>query len=713
MFREINDSKDRVVKTVCSLCYSCCGVFVHISNGKVVKIEGDPKHPNSKGKLCPKGMAGIELLYHPGRLNYPLKRIGKKGQGKWERISWDEALETIAKRLTEIKEQDGPESICIARGGGLYGNGGIIGYFAYLLGTPNTMSFGFICFHPHVAAVRATIGYPDAIQATEAVWDEVVDSRCILLWAANPQATAPYPVGDGIQEAREKGAKLIVVDPRPTELAKKADIWLQIRPATDDALALGMLHVIINENLYDLEFVNEYTYGFDKLKDHVQIYTPKKVSSITWISEEDIKTAARMFAGSRPACICQRVALDQNCNSIQTSRAIFILNSICGNLDAKGGNLLPASGKIMSDNKIFAYVNKLPRKVLEKRIGAKELPLLSGPESISKLVHPDLWADAILSEKPYPLRAQITSARNIVLADQDSAKAGEAYKKLEFSVTIDLFMTPTAELSDIVLPAASWLERDGLRGHPNYPYVTNVQHKVLEPLYERRDDIQIFIDLAKKMNLNIPWDTVSEYMDFKLQDTEFSFEELREVNYLRMPKVYNRHLKGKFEFKTPTKKVELYSTTLEKLGYDPLPRHMPPPELTSEFPLILMGGRKRIEYVHSTGRQIDSLRKRSKYPTIEMSPDTAKEWGILENDWTWVETVYFANKRRVRFKAKIVKDFLPKMVAVNHGWWFPEKEEGVSKCFESNVNYVIPGNVYDPTYGSTNIRSIPCRIYKC
>ncbi len=705
-------SGEKIVKTVCSICHCCCGVLAHVKDGEVVKIEGDPDHPNNKGGLCPKGLSGIELLYHPDRLNHPLKRMGKKGEGNWQRISWDEALDTIAHRLEEIKEQDGPEAICITRGGGMYGNIGIIGYFGYLLGTPNVMASSFICFQPHVAAARATIGYSEAIHATEVVFDELLQSKCILLWAANPKEAAPYPVGEGIFRVKEGGTKLIVVDPRPTEYAKVADVWLQIRPATDDALALGMINVIINEELYDKEFVTQWTYGFDELKKHVRDYPPEKVSRITWVSEEVIKAAARMFATTKPSCVCQRVPLDQNCNAVQTSRAILILNAICGNLDRKGGNLLPSMGKVMSDNSIFAYVNKLPRDVLEKRIGAKEFPLLSGPDAPPANIHPTLWAKAVLTGNPYPVRAQITSARNWIVGDQNTGMIERAFRKLDFAVTMDLFMTPTAELSDIVLPAISWLERDGLRGHPGYPYVTPVQHKAIEPLYERCDDIQFFIELAKRMELDVPWDSVEGYTDFKLESAGLPFKGLEGVNFLTIPKEYERYIKGTFEFKTPSTRVELYSSLLDSLGYDPLPCYVAPPETTPEFPLILMGGKKQVEYMHSAGRQIEMLRVRAPDPIIEMDPKTAEEKGIFEGDWVWVETIYFGEKRRAKFRARPIDGFHPQVVAVDHGWWFPERPDAEHGCFESNINVVIPADVYDPIFGCTNLRSIPCRIYK-
>ena len=708
----MNDSSERIVKTVCSTCYCGCGVLVRVKDAKVVEIKGDPDHPNNEGKLCRKGLSGIELLYHPDRLNYPLRRTGKRGEGKWERISWNEAIDTITSKLNEIKAESGPEAISVANGAGLYANSGMLGYFCYLLGTPNMMSSGFICFMPAAVAARATIGYPAAILGTEVVFDEVLNSNCILLWAANPRNSVPYPTGEGIFKVKEQGTKLIVVDPRPTDYAKIADHWLQIRPATDAALALGMINVVINEELYDKKFVDEWTYGFDELKKHVQEYPPKKVSEITWVPEKEIIAAARMFASTRPSSVCQRVPLDQSLNTVQTSRAVFILNAICGNLDVKGGNPLPEKGKVVSEMPLWAQVDKLPRKVLERRIGAKELPLLSGPDAFCGFVQPTLWANAVLTGKPYPIRALITTARNQILGDQNSRNVEKALRNLDFSVTMDLFMTPTAELSDIVLPAASWLERDAVRGHPGYPYVSPIQHKVVEPHYERWDDNQFYIELSKKMGLEVPWQNLEEYLDFRVKDVGVTFKDLRGINYVSIPKEYDRHIKGRFEFNTPSKKVELFSTFLEKYGYDPLPHYVAPLETTSEFPLILMGGRKSIEYVHSAGRQIEMLRKSLPEPTIEINAKTADDRGIADGDWVWVETIHFGDKARVKFKAELVEGFPAELVSLEHGWWFPERKDPEHGCYDSNVNLVIGGDTYDPIYGSTNLKSIPCRVYK-
>jgi anaerobic selenocysteine-containing dehydrogenase len=707
------DQETKVVRTVCSTCYCGCGVYAHVKDGRVIKLEGDSEHPNSRGELCPKGLSGMELLYHPDRLNFPLKRVGRRGEGKWQKISWDEALGTIADRLKAIKGQYGPEALCIATGAGLYANMGIIGYFAHLFGTPNISGSGNICFLPAAIAAQGTIGHTIALFANEMISDDALETKCLLLWGANPRYSYPYPIGEGIFKAKKAGMKLIVVDPRPTDYAQIADLWLQIKPATDDALALGMIHVLIHEELYDREFVEEWTYGFEEVKRHVQPYTPEKVARMTWVPEEKIITAARMFAGTRPSCICQRVAIDQNLNAVQTSRAILILRSLLGeDFDVKGGNLLPGEKNIVGEFPHWKMAAKLPREVTAKRIGAEDIPLSSGADAEFTFVHPSLLAKAIATGRPYKIRALITSAHNQMLSDTDTTMIEEGLKNLDFSVIMEQFMTPTAELYDMVLPATSWLENDGLRGHPGYPYVTPISHKAVEPLYDRWSDLKFFIELAGRMNLGIPWASPEEYLDFRLKDAGLRFKDLEGVTFLTKPKEYRRYLNGTFEFNTKSKKVELYSTWLKRYGFDPLPFPKSPPDTTPEFPYILIGGSKKLAYIHSSGRQIASLRKLAPDPIIQMNPQTAKDLGIKRGDRVWVQSIYFGDRTRARFKAELVENFLPQVVSIDAAWWFPERKEPDHGCYESNINLVIPGDIYDPIFGSTNLKSIPCRLQK-
>ncbi|MFC2013923.1 molybdopterin-dependent oxidoreductase [Chloroflexota bacterium] len=377
--------QEKVVRTVCHGCHSLCGVLVNVKGGRVVKIEGDPQHPHSAGMICPKGFAYMQLIYHPERLRYPLKRFGERGEGKWQRISWNEVLDTIADKLTDIKERYGPLAIAASSGGNtkraiqaLYG-------LMRSLGCPNvSWTDAHYCWGPFPIAEMFTYG---GLLATEARID-ARNSNCLVMWGANPVYTYPI-LGRDILKAKARGAKLIVVDPRLTPLASKADIWLQVRPGTDAALALGMLNIIINSGLFDKEFMDKWCSGFAELRERVQEYPPKRVAEITWLATDDIIRAARMYAATKPAALFSSVANELQLNSVQTIRAIASLIAITGNIDVKGGNTFESFPRGFLP--AFFFLRKTyrpPDELEEKRLGAKEFPLLCGPKSPFGLYHP-------------------------------------------------------------------------------------------------------------------------------------------------------------------------------------------------------------------------------------------------------------------------------------------------------------------------------------
>lgn len=480
-------------------CHCECGVLVHVVDGRVVKIEGDPDHPQNEGMMCPKGLSYIQVLYHPDRLKYPLKRIGAKGEGKWKRITWNEAYEIIASKIKEIKEKYGSLSIAWGWGDTRGPSVNLWMDWLYSLGSPNVFhSDASYCFQPTLIADISTYG----AFITSEVGPDYRNSKCILVWGGNPVASHPTRARDIIL-ALANGAKLIVVDPRFTEMASKADLFLQVRPATDAALALSMLNVIINEELYNHEFVNKWCLGFEKLKKHIQRYTPDWASKITWVPKEDILEAARIFATTKPASLHMRQGVQLNTNNVQTARAVTLILALTGNIDVKGGNLLPLypKGYIPTRehrNKILPKI--LPRRVEEKRFGAREYPLLSGPDSIS--YHdclPNAVVKAMLTGKPYPIKALIV-VNDPVMALENSLEVRQALMNLELFVVIDLFMTPTAELADLVLPAASWVERDEIVDN-FYPNFISIRQKAIEPVGECKDEKEIVIELAKKNGL--------------------------------------------------------------------------------------------------------------------------------------------------------------------------------------------------------------------
>lgn len=471
----------KIIRTVCQACQCECGVLVQIENDRVVKIEGDPNHPLNKGFTCIKGKSYHEFLYHPDRLKYPIKRIGKRGEGKWERVSWNDALNNISQALTKIKENYGAESFASLHGTGPRASLAATTLLAYSLGSPNVISVDLhICFAPSLIAEACTI----ANFITMDVGPDYENAQCIFLWGANPLASHPAR-GKEIIEAKQRGAKLIVVDPRRTTLASNADIWLQVRPGTDAILALGMINTIIEQELYDKEFVNNWCYGFDQLKEHVNRYSLEEVARITWIPAELIKEAATVYATTKPAAFHHRVAVEHNINSVQTDRAFIILIALTGNIDIPGGNLFSAFPQGYMPNATLLGLDKSfrpDRTVEERRIGSSTYPFASGPDSIIPFVHASLAVEAMLHGKPYPLKALYCAGGNPVINIQESKVVAQALQNLELLVVTDFFMTPTAEIADYVLPAAMWIERDECCDSSYINYVS-ARQKVIEPLW--------------------------------------------------------------------------------------------------------------------------------------------------------------------------------------------------------------------------------------
>ena len=701
------------IKTVCQASHSECGVLVHVEDGQIVEIEGDPDHPMNRGKLCPKGIVYTQLLYHPDRLKYPLKRAGERGEGKWQRISWDEALDTIASRFKEIRGKHGPLALSAAFGTQPRGTFTSTIRLAHALGTPNVTGPAHVSLGPAIIAEYATYGPC----ITAEVGPDYLNAECILVWGANPLMAHP-PRGWDIIEAKRRGAKLIVVDPMLTNMAKRADLWLQVRPGTDAALALGMMNIMFNEGLYDKEFVDEWCIGFEELAERAREYTPERVSEITWVPEEDIRRAVRLYATKKPAAFHHRSGFEQNLNSVQTCRATAMLVALTGNIDVKGGNLFPNYPPGFMTRVDLMKEAPIARELAEKRVGAKEFPLYSGPDSPFQLAHTSLMIKAMLTGEPYPIKALFTTT-NSLMNTENTGYVWEALRNLEFLVAVDFWLTPTAELADVVLPAATWMEKDEICINSYQNYLT-VRQKVIEPLGECWDDKKIVVEIARRMGGDdfkkwFPWNDPVEYADHRLEKAGYTFNDLKEMEYIIEPMRYKRYKEE--GFRTPSGKVELYSSIFEKFGYEGLPFHQEPfespistPELADEYPFILITGGKDIAYFHTENRQIPRLRKISPDPLMDIHPETANKLAIKDGEWVWIETP--GVKGRVTLKARLNSGIDPRVIHARHGWWFPEKPGPDHGVWDSNINVVIPNDTpFDPIIGSTPMKGSLCKVY--
>jgi thiosulfate reductase/polysulfide reductase chain A len=700
MLNQNNTNTQQVVRSTCGLCFTGCGVLIHIENGKPIRIEGDPKSPINKGKLCVKGYASLEYLYHQDRLKHPLKRIGERGDGNWQHISWDEALEIIAKKLSELRNNYGAESVAMIHGAAKGLQDSYLTRFASIFGTPNISNQAHVCFVPKRLASQITFGFLPTP-------DFDYPPACIIVWGSDLFETRAGEY-EQILHALDKGTKLIVIDPKNTHLAQNADLWIQVRPGSDLALALGIINVIVNEELFDEAFVNKWTIGFNELRSHIQAYPPEKVEEITWVNAQTIREIARLYSANIPACIICGNALEQNVNSFQAARAISILTAITGNLGVPGGEQQWSSPPVIKRfSPELTLLDKIPKDKRQRKAG-KDLKLLP----TFPYVPPQSIVKAILDEDPYPIRAVYIQGCNPLLTYSNAQKTYSAFKKLDFLAVAEMFMTPTASLADIVLPVATYLEFDSIVEPPRYPIV-QIHQKVAD-ISECWSDYRIINELAKKFGLQEYFgEDEEQFLDTILKPAGLTFREFRKVGAISGFKQFRRYEVDGFE--TPSRKVELYSSRLKEWGFDPLPTYyeLPEtpysdPELTKRYPLIFTSW-KTAPFRHSGGKQITTLRGRYPEPIIYIHPETANKLAIKEGDWAYVET----KRGKIKQKVALSTGIHPRVVGVDYGWWFPEK--GISDLYgwaESNVNILTDDKPpYNREMGSANLRGILCKVY--
>ena len=722
-----------IKKSVCFFCHDNCAVLTKVQDGRVAGVKPDPEFHNT---FCEKPRMAEEFHNHPDRLNYPLKRDGARGEGKWKKIAWEQALDEIAERLGEIKERYGAEALCTIEGDGHTDRWAEM-RFLNLFGTPNHVTAGAIDLLNKLTAHWVTYGSPSAHGIIPGV------TKCMINWGGNPVITC-FGIWEALSGAKKAGAKLITIDPRYTETAKASDLWLQIRPGTDGALALAWLNVIIEEEFYDKEFVERYTVGFDEVRETIKNFTPGKAAEITWIPVEKIVESARLYATSKPASLLARgLGPDQiGRNMLQFSRAQCILRAITGNLDMEGGDLLaPVTKdqlKVRPDSEM-ELIEKLSVEQKAKQIGSDRFKLQAWPgyELCRKYTqgHPyaytltEQWmapahwptvVRAILTGQPYPVKALIVQATNPLLWINNSRLIYQGLKTLDLVVGMELFMTPTAMLADYVLPATDWLERSVVRAICLSNNVLGGERAV-KPEDERRDDYQLWRGLGVRLGqAEYWWDTLEEAYGYRVEPAGYkSYEEfIAKQRVIVGRQEYRKY--EKYPFATPSGKVELYSTMLEQLGYDPLPGYEEPaespvstPELAREYPFILITGGKIRPFYHSEFRQIRSARKKHPDPLVQLHPDTARELGITGGDWVVIETPVGS----IRQRALLDTGIHPRVVHAEHGWWFPEDpapEPSLYGVWKSNINAVLDDHPdkCDPVCGSWPCRAVLCKIYK-
>ncbi len=696
---------DRIIPTFCHGCGSyrpTCGLLCHVKDGRFVRVEGDPTAFNAgvRGStaLCAKGLTGPQFVYAADRLKYPLKRTGAKGEGRFQRITWDEALDTIADKLKESKQKYGPESYAVLSPEYWPVLGSVGRRFLNVHGSPNYLHSA-ICATPRMAAARVTIGYfsiaPDD-------WNK---TKLVVNWGANAENSGVNQgVPRAILNALDHGATMLDIRPMLDPMGAKAHMWLPVRPGTDCALALAVLNVLIGESLYDADFVAEWCYGFDRLAEHVRGFPPEWAAPITGLAAERIREAARLMGATRPMCIRMGNGVgDQTNDGTATISAICLIAAITGNLDVPGGQFAAAGGP----PPLVSWLDELLPEGMTERLVAPEAPVWyqtpqrweSGPTSA---YYKALMS--ILSEKPYPLRVLNASCSNPLSATRNPKRVAEALKRLDFMFVMDSFRSPHVDFADIVLPACSSYEQGDFFGARPTPDGIRIApyNKVVEPLGEARSDWRFYLDLAVRMGYGQHFwhGDMDAFMNEALARYGVTAEQLRQnpggvfveppaqpggagpgataVAPSGPPQIEYRKYALLFK-DLPHGKVQCYNEYIggrescDRSGPLPyLPAYQGPPEglaetpeLARDFPLILSDVHAYRLAQHSYHHNAAYLRELQPYPWLRINPATAEKYGIAEGDWVRVESPYGWSK----FVAEYFSGISPEVVMTKRGWW--------------------------------------------
>ena len=794
-------SRTQRIQGYCGLCIARCGTVATVEEGRFTRLDPDPSHPTGQA-ICAKGRAAPELVSHPERLTHPLRRTRPKGDPnpRWERISWDEALNLTAAAMRRIAKQYGPQAVAFTVSSpsttAIGDSTGFIQRLANAFGTPNARITLDLCGWGRAFATRYTYGVGSVGASAGGAMPDIANSGVLILWGYNPSFTR-LTHATAVVAALKRGMRLIVVDPRHVGLAGKADVWLRVRPGTDGALALGLANLMIERGWYDRDFIRDWSNGphlvradtgrllterdldpngdagrvfawdsaaarlvpydttagryysdtidlalrgeyrvatlegevvchpaFELYARLCRRYPPKTVEAICWIPRAQVEEAARLIWDARPVSYYAWSGHEHHANVTQTARAMSLLYALTGSFDQPGGNVLftPPPAAPIDGQELPAARSMAPA------VGLAERPL--GPARWGYVGTRDLY-QAILEGTPYPVRAVIGFGANVLLAHAGGRHGLAALKALEFYAHADLFMNPTAELADVVLPVAAAFEREGMKIgfeiSQEAQSLIQLRSAVVPPPGEARPDTDIVFDLARRLGLAAQFwngDIEAAYRH-QLAPTGVTLEQLRAApGGVRVP-LQTRHAKhaepdangAPRGFATPSRRVELYSQTFLDHGYAPLPDFSEPPvgptarpDLATRFPLILTCAKPSL-FCQTQHRALPSLRKRVPHPEVELHPEAAQARGIANGDWVSIETP----EARVRARARLNTDIDPRVVVGEHGWWQGCAELGAPGYdpfgpMGASFNLLIGTAERDPVSGTPSLRSYLCEI---
>jgi anaerobic selenocysteine-containing dehydrogenase len=671
------------------MCDDHCGINVYTENGKIVDIDGS-NHYWNKGRLCVKGRAGVDFFNNENRILKPLKKV----DGKFVEIELEQALDEIAAKMLEIKAKDGARALSIWKGEavGFAQQEEIARRFIHAIGSPNYFSNDSQCF------VGRWIGY-SLMAGSWMAQPDFANSKCIVTWGANPPNAHPN-MTQYIMEAKQKGAKLVCIDSRLTNIARQAHVFAQVKPGTDGALAHGIIRLLIEKDMIDKDFVENYTVGFEQLKEYSAKFTEEFVCQETGVTAEILhQIVDAIGSGGNQVINYVGNGLEHHENGINNIRAVACIDALVGGFDQKGGNFMPEG---FGQQELTLY-HELPLMHLDP-IGADKFPVLY---EYRQECHTMTAMDQILSEEPYPLKSMIIIGANPVSTNPNSAKVAAAMEKLELLVVRELVMSDTAELADYVLPAASYLERAEMHCHGMHQVVTLTNRLTTIP--DVQDEYQFLHDIAHRLGAGeyFPWENEDALNEWLVEPTGVTIETLKanpegyQYKPLKYKKWEERAKNGEKAFKTRTGKVEIYSEYLESLGYEGLPVYKSPDYIENaevEFPFAMITGARKLVYYHSRNKEFKRFRTAVPNGEVEMHPADAAALGVKSGDR--VKVTSKIGSIEIEVSVRHENEIMPGIIQITHGWK------------ESNVNMITHDDKFDPIDGFPLMKAVKVNIQK-
>ncbi len=710
---------EEVITSICGICPAGCGVDVHLIEGKIDRLTPIKGHP--QGIICPRGVHAREIVYSPDRILYPQRRAGRQGQNGFERITWDAAYDIIVDHLQRIASEYGPQAVCIYTGRGNF-EYGLNEAFApegtaessansvlFPFGSPNTTGVGSLCYAAYgMIASRSCFG-----EYMRNMDEDIDQADLILVWGGNP-TTDSSPINlPRLMKAQRRGSRIVVIDHRRSETAQATRAeWIGIRPGTDGALALGLIHTMITEELYDKAFVEGWVHGFNELREYAAAFTPEHVEQITWIPAERIRALARAIAEVKACSILTYTGLEYSNSGVQAIRAVWTLQAIAGHLDVPGGKVFKMPNRLQLNRILTPLPVEAP-----KPVGADEYPLYY---EVRKEAHAALLPQSILEDDPYPVRALIISGSSLITSWPNPDLWRRALAALDFLVVVNRFPTADANYADILLPATTMFE---IESYMIYDGHIQLRQRVIEPVGEARNDYLIFAELASRLGYGHLWPQSETGMIREaLGNKKITLETLREhpegVPFDIPAMVYRKYENGLLRadgqpgFNTPTGKFEVVSEWFRQYEYDPLPVYTEPiegplaePEIAQEYPLVFNSGARTQTAFRSQHHNIPSLVAKQPWPLVHLHPDDAHPRGIKDEDPVHV----ISPRGRAPFQAHVTEDIVPGVVEVNMGGGGPI---GPMSWQRGNVNELTNFDNRDPISGFPVYKALLCDVIK-